>query len=225
VVLVADYSYGGDGLVVRGGLESLAQLRGKKIAFEESALGSYVLERILELGGLRHDEVVAINRLPEEGEQDFQRGAVDAVIAYEPGLGRLLREPAARAIFTSRDIPGEIVDVLVLRRAALHERADEVRRLMKGWFRALAYLKENPQQASVVMAKRQRVTVAEFLGSLGGAHIPDLEENRRLIGSPGAPGPLHGTAARLGEFLVRRGLARRTVSGADLLDHALLESL
>lgn len=226
VVLVADYSYGGDALVVRGGLESLGQLRGKKIAFEESALGSYVLERILELGGLRTDEVVAINRLPEEGEQDFQRGAVDAVITYEPGLGRLLRgEPGARAIFTSRDIPGEIVDVLVLRRAALHERAADARRMMKAWFRALAYLKENPHQASEVMAKRQRVTVAEFLGGLRGAHIPDLEENRRLMGSSGTPGPLHQTAARLGEFLVRRGLARKTASGAELLHHALIESL
>jgi len=224
VVLVADYSFGGDALVVNGRIKSLADLKGRKVAYEESALGSYVLERVLEVGGLKAGDVTAINRLPEEGEKDFTEGRVDAVITYEPSLGRLLRAGGAKALFTSRNLPGEIVDVMVMRRGLLRDHEDETRRLLRAWFKALAWQEAHPDEAAAVMAKRQNVTVEEFLGGLQGAHIPDLEENRQLMGTSRNPGPLFQTAARLGDFLVRHNLAKRP-AGTDLLHPDLLDSL
>jgi NitT/TauT family transport system substrate-binding protein len=224
VILVVDYSYGGDALVVRSGISDLKGLRGRRIAFEESALGSYELERILEIGGLGPQEVTAVSRLPEEAERDFQRRAVDGVITYEPGLGRLLREKGARVLFSSREIPGEIVDVLAMRRLILDRRADEVRRALRAWFRAIAFAREHPEEAAAEMARRQHVTVEEFLQSLQGAHIPDREENRELLGNGSTEGRLHEKAARLAEFLVRRGLTRKAASGTDLIRAEFLDS-
>ena len=225
VVMVADYSFGGDALVVRRGIDRLISLRGRRIAFEESALGSYELERILEIGGLKQEEIVAVSRLPEEAEQDFHRGSVDGVITYEPGLGRLLRNEGARVLFSSRDIPGEIVDVMALRRSVLSGRADEVRRVLRAWFRAVGYMNEHPQEAAVEMAKRQHATVEEFLQGLQGARVPDLQENRDLLGSARLPGRLHDVAARLGDFLVRRGLTTKTAPPAELIRPDLVNSL
>ena len=225
VILVVDYSYGGDGLVVRNGITDLKGLRGKRIAFEESALGSYELERILEIGGLKADEVVAVSRLPEEAEQDFHKGRVEGVITYEPGLGRLLQHGDARVLFSSRDIPGEIVDVMAMRRLVLDRRRDEVRRALRAWFRAVDDMKERPREAAAEMSGRQRATVEEFLQGLEGARIPDLAENRALLGSLGSPGRLHDTAARLAEFLVRRQLTTRAVSGPELIRSDVLDAL
>lgn len=225
VTLVVDYSFGGDALVVRSGIADLKGLRGRRIAYEESALGSYELERILQIGGLGQDEIVAVSRLPEEAEQDFHRGTVDGVITYEPGLGRLLRNGGARVLFSSRDIPGEIVDVMAMRRSVLDARTGEVRGMLRAWFRAVAFMNEHPQEAAAEMAKRQHVTVEEFLQGLQGARIPDLRENRDLLGSAREPGRLHETAARLAEFLVRHGLTKKSVSGPDLIRPDLIESL
>jgi len=225
VVLVADYSYGGDALVVSDGIAKLQDLRGRKVAYEESALGSYVLERALSLGGLEEKDVTALNRLPEEGEWAFKGGNVDAVITYQPALGRLLRLPGARVLFSSRDLPGEIVDVLVVRRSLLEDRGDEIRGVLRGWFRAVELLQQSPGEAAPSMAARERMSDEELLASLEGAHIPDLEENRRLLGSPGAPGTLHATAERLGEFLVRRGLARRVAAPSEVFHTELVGSL
>ena len=187
VILVVDDSYGGDGLVVRDGIADLNGLRGKRIAFEESALGSYELERILEIGGLKADDIIAVSRLPEEAEQDFDNGRVEGVITYEPGLGRLLHHGGARVLFSSRDIPGEIVDVMAMRRLVLDRRGDEVRRAVRAWFRAVEDMKERPQEAAAEMAVRQHATVEEFLQGLKGARIPDLTENRALLGRTGSP--------------------------------------
>ena len=223
VVLVVDYSYGGDALVVRGGIGGIKDLRGRRIAFEESALGSYELERLLELGGLHPREVTTSSRLPEEGEREFRSGTVDGVLTYEPGLGRLLRERGAHVVFSSRDIPGEIVDVMAMRRAVLDDRADEVRRVVRAWFRAVAWLHEHPEEAAAEMMRRRHLTVEEFLQALQGARIPDLQENLELLGRGESKGRLHQTATWLAEFLVRRGLTRRAASGDELIRSDFLD--
>lgn len=225
VTLVVDYSFGGDALVVRSGITDLKGLKGRRIAYEESALGSYALERILTIGGLGTDDVKPVSRLPEEAERDFHDGTVDGVITYEPGLGRLLRSEGARVLFSSRDIPGEIVDVMAVRRSVVDGRPDDLRGVLRAWFKAVACLKEQPMETAAAMARRHDLTVEEFLQGLQGAHVPDLSENRQLLGSSAAPGKLHETAARLAEFLVRHGLTRRAVSGTDLIRPELIESL
>ena len=74
------------------------------------------------------------------------------------------------------------------------------------------------------MAHRQHLTVEEFLHGLQGARIPDLAENRDLLGRDRSVGRLHQTAARLAEFLVRRGLTRKAASGDDLIRADFLDT-
>ncbi|HXH28477.1 MAG TPA: ABC transporter substrate-binding protein, partial [Candidatus Polarisedimenticolia bacterium] len=225
VVLVADYSYGGDALIVNDGITDLRQLKGKAIAYEQSGLGSYVLERVLDKAGLQPGDVRAENRLPEEGRRAFQNREVDALITYEPDVGRLVRERGARVLFSSRDIPGEIVDVLAMRRAATATRADEIGRMLKAWFRAAEYDRAHPDEAAALMARRQNVTVQEFLQGLNGAHVPDLAENKVLLGPATRRGSLHQAAERLGSFLLKHGLTRRVATGAELFYPRIIESL
>ncbi len=225
VVLVADYSYGADALVARAGISGIKDLRGKRIAYEESALGSYFLSRILEIGGLKLEDVKLRNRLAGEGEEDFRRGAVDAVISYEPDVAKLVRNDGGKVIFTSRDLPGEIVDVLALRRSVLKERGDDVRGLIRAWFRALEEFKAHPVDACAVMAQREHTTPELLRQGLRGTRIPDLKENMTLLGSSEAPGSLHKTTSRLAEFMKRQGLSRDPSSGDDLLNPDLIGSM
>lgn len=224
VVLVVDYSYGGDAIVVSPAIAELKDLRGKRIAYEESALGSYVLERALKAAGLKPEDVTLVNCLPEEGEQDFLRGKADAVVTYEPVLSRLLKN-GGRVAFSSRQMPGEIVDVLAMRRSVLDGRMGEVRGLVRAWFRAVQDLRDNPQDAAAIMARREGGDVEAFLRGLEASHIPDRRENMKLIGTSMTVGELHAIADRLGEFLLRRGLARNVSMGADVLHPFVLESL
>ena len=75
------------------------------------------------------------------------------------------------------------------------------------------------------MAGRQRMTVEEFLQALQGARIPDLAENRVLLGGAGSQGRLHDTAARLAEFLVRHKLTGKAASGRELIRADYLDAM
>lgn len=224
VVLALDYSYGGDAVVARAGIERLEALRGRAVAYEESALGSYMLERALQHGGLAEHDVRLENRLPEESEAAFRKGKVDAVVTYEPFLGRLLEIPGASVLFSSREIPGEIVDVLAARPAMLDTRRDDFRRVARAWFRAVGEFRARPVESAAVMARHENVGAEEFLRSLSGSHLPDRAENLRLLGTSMRPGRLSATADRLSEFLVRRGLARRPANGAQVLSASVVEA-
>jgi NitT/TauT family transport system substrate-binding protein len=223
VVLALDYSFGGDAVVARRGIDAPAALRGRVVAYEESALGSYVLERALAHGGLLQRDVTLKNRLPEESEADFRKGKVDAVVTYEPFLGRLLEVPGARVVFSSREIPGEIVDVLAARPAVLETRRDDFRRVARAWFRALDEFRARPVESAAIMARHENISAEELLRALSGSHLPDRVENLRLVGTSMTPGSLSATADRLGEFLVRHGLARRPATGPEVLSAAALE--
>jgi len=225
VVLVADYSFGGDALIARDGVASLAGLKGRRLAYEESALGSYLLERAFEIGGLSPGEVKLENHVPEDGIQAFVSGRVDALLTYEPDVTRLVKEQGARVVFSSREIPGEVVDVLALRRSLLPKRGAELQAVLRAWFRAADYLRDHPDEAATLMAARQGVSPAEFLTSLRGAHIPDRRENVEMLGTPETPGSLHRVATRLGAFLLSHKLANDVASPAEIFHPELLGPL
>ncbi len=180
VILVLDESDGADALVARPGIDSLVALRGRRVALEASALGRYFLARALERGGLAFTDIVPISVDLAGQERLYRSGGADAVVTYDPVRSHLLAA-GAHELFTSREIPGEIVDVLVTPASGLDRRAAVLRRLTRAWFRAAARLRREPQSAAAVVAPREQLTPAQFLASLSGLHLTTLEENSALL--------------------------------------------
>lgn len=188
VILVIDASHGGDALVAAAGFESLEGLKGRRIGVEASALGAYVLHRALEKGGLVPADIQRVPVDIPDQERALLAGEVDAVVTYEPVRGRLIAR-GARELFSSRDIPGEIVDVLVTRSSVLEERREQVDAFVRGWLRAREHLAAKPRQAAAVMAVREGIDADAMLDALSQAKIYGLEDNLRLLAGE-APGLL-----------------------------------
>ena len=118
IVLVLDISHGADVILAQPAISSLRDLKGKRVGLESTALGAYVLTRALQTAGMRQDDVRKISLEVDEHEQAFKKGRVDAVVTFEPVRTRLMAS-GARQLFDSSMLPGEIVDVLVVRRTLL----------------------------------------------------------------------------------------------------------
>ncbi len=220
VVLVTDISHGADVLLGRAGMQRLADLKGRRIGVENTALGAYLLTRALQLNGMSLGQVSAVPMSVDEHERAFLENKVDAVVTFDPVRTRLLSRGAVQ-LFDSSQIPGEVVDVLVVRRDVLEQQPAAVKRLLHDWFRALAYLKANPNDAAERMARREGLSTPEFLAAWQLLQVPDLSENRRLLAGPQAA--LHEPLRRL-ESVMREQklLTGKTATGA-LLDGGLLD--
>lgn len=185
IFLVTDISDGGDVILARPELADFESLAGKRVGVEGGALGAYVLARALEMHDLALDAIEIIQLEIHEHEAAYKRGEVDAVVTFEPERTKLLAA-GAKELFTSREIPGEIVDVLIVHRRYASIHADALEHLARSWFKALAYLEQHPQDAARRMSKRLRVNPEAALASLEGLRLPDYEENLALLDGPSA---------------------------------------
>lgn len=180
ILAVMDYSNGADVILGRPGMDSMADLCGKKIGVENTALGAFFLSRALQVSGVPCDTVTPVPMLVDEHEQAYKAGKVDAVVTFEPVRTLLLKNGAVK-LFDSSMIPGEIVDVLIVRKEFIRQNPRSVRRLLRGWFAALERIKKQPDAAMASMAARLGITPEETAASYDGLLLPDLPENRRAL--------------------------------------------
>ncbi len=217
VVFVVDRSHGADALVARPDVPSLAALRGRRVALEPGELGLRVLEAALAAAGLAPDDVTLVPVDIGEHVAAWEEGRADAFVTYEPARSRLL-ELGGRELFTSREMPYPIVDVLVTRSDAVARHRRAFQSLVGAWLRAAEELGRDSAGVARLAARRERLTPEAWLGTLRGIRFVPLGENRALLGA--SDGALLEEIRRL---LIRHGA---TDDGARrLLEPAIVESV
>lgn len=185
VVLVLDESTGGDVVLARPPISSVADLRGRRVAVAFSTLGPYVLARALERSG------VALSAVPLRGMAlgamgaALARGEVDAAVFFPPFSARAEREQDLRRLFDSREIPGEIFDVLVVEPDWLRQHAAEAAALVRAWALAHAHAASHPDESDAVMAQREQLPLVEFRSTLAGLRFYTLEKQVPLLADGG----------------------------------------
>ncbi|MFM7314461.1 MAG: ABC transporter substrate-binding protein [Cyanobium sp.] len=203
LILVLDQSLGADRILAHAPISTPQQLLGKRVGLENAVLAEYMLMRSLgdrprPLGRemrLRYD-------VPEALVQKFKAGELDAFVTYHPYDTGLEGDPTIREVFSSRRIPGEIVDVLAVDPAYAAKHPDDLRALLRTWWATRRYARQNPIQASTVMGQRQQLTPSQFQASERGLHYPSVAEQAPLL----APdGPLSRTLRRMSDLMRTSG--------------------
>lgn len=173
VVLIPDYSNGGDVIISKQSIKNIADLKGKIIGAEVSSLGIYMLQKALEKNSLSLEDVTLKNIPQEAGEEALLNNEIDAFITYPPESIAILKHPNFHKIFSSTDIPNEILDVVSVSEEVLEQHPNFVSSLRKAWKMALDYYDENPDEALSIMAIREGITVKEFSSALNDIIIID----------------------------------------------------
>ena len=122
VILIGDYSNGNDALLVRGGLQ-MKDLAGRKMLLVEKTVSEYLFDRALTLNSLR-DQISKV-RMINTSDSDIQGAfvsdtSVSAVVTWKPMLSQLAQQKGVSALFNSSQIPGEILDLTVVRTDVLN---------------------------------------------------------------------------------------------------------
>jgi NitT/TauT family transport system substrate-binding protein len=203
VALVFDVSAGADAVLVQPRIRTPADLAGKRIGVEPSALGALMLGGLLKTARLRKHDVTLVELSPVQQLQAWQSGEVDALICYEPNT-TLLQRMGARRIFDSRQMPDTILDVLAVRLDRAGRRDDALHATVNAHFRGLAHLKFNRQDAVYRIAARQGMSPGEVQSALGGVVLPTLEANRQYLSS--TQGRLIPAAQSVSHLMVEDGL-------------------
>ncbi|MBW4688893.1 MAG: ABC transporter substrate-binding protein [Komarekiella atlantica HA4396-MV6] len=224
IVLVNDNSTGNDKIIVREGINNIADLKGKKVAAEEGTVDHFLLLLGLKKAGLTQADIQFQPLETGAAAAAFVAGQVDAVGVFAPFTTKALSRSGSKELFSSKDFPGAIPDHLVVNRRLINERPQDVQALVNTWFATLDFIKANPDKAYEIMAKRAGVSVSEYKAYDAGTKIFSLEDNLQAF-SPGKDmKSLSYAAGEISKFLVEAGLTKQAPNLNQILDDRFVKA-
>lgn len=181
IILVTNISNGADVIIAKPGIASVKDLAGRRVGFEGGALGRYMLARALEINGMKPDAVRPVDIIVDKSVDAFQHDRIDAVVTFEPYRGQLLALGGVE-IFSSRAIPNEVIDVLVIRADYAEANPKTLRALLKGWLEAATLIQTEQQALAQELAWYLKIPSTEVPAAFEGLVIPNAKLNHALLG-------------------------------------------
>ncbi|HEY1303381.1 MAG TPA: phosphate ABC transporter substrate-binding/OmpA family protein [Vicinamibacterales bacterium] len=180
-----DWSNGGDGIVVRDTVKTMADLRGKTIALAQNSPSHYFVLNALINAGVQPAEV------DFKFTQDaFQAAAafnadkrLAGVVSWAPDIYNLEKVKGNKILVTTATANKLIADVWFARADFAKDNPDIIEGLTRGIFDAMIDLKaqDAKQKVAKLMATGYSIPESDALGMLGDAHSTNYAENREFF--------------------------------------------
>ncbi len=225
-----DYSFGGDGIVCRTAIKSVADIRGKTIVLAQNSPSHYFALNTLISGGLQ----------PGDVEWKFTADAFQAAAAFNadkriacavswsPDIYNLANAKGNKMLVNTQTANKLIADTWFLRADVAKDYPYVAEGLMRGIFDAMVQLgtQEGKAEAAKLMAKGYSLPEADALSMLNDAHNTNVAENREFFLNANNPANFQRTF-ETAYFLYRKigALSGDPVAFDDIFDGGPLVKL
>jgi NitT/TauT family transport system substrate-binding protein len=180
-----DWSNGGDGIVVRESVKTMADLRGKKVVLAQNSPSHFFLLNALINAGVQPAEVdmkFTVDAFQAAAAFNADK-SLSGVVSWAPDIYNLSEVKGNKLIVTTATANKLIADVWFARADFAKDHPDLVEGLARGIFDAMEALKEQPARVAVskIMADAYSIPEADALSMLGDAHSTNYAENREFF--------------------------------------------
>ncbi len=158
-LIVGDFSNGNDAIVLKEA-QSLADIKGQNVNLVELSVSHYVLARALASVGLSERDVRVVNTSDADMVAAFTSSDVTAVVTWNPLLGEVTSMPGANTVFDSSMIPGEIIDMMVIKTEIAQADPRLGKALTGAWYETMTLMAN-----SGAAAEAARTAMAEASGT------------------------------------------------------------
>jgi len=212
-IIMGDYSNGNDGVLLKGA-NSIAALKGKQVYLVELSVSHYLLARALGTAGLSLSDVKTVNTSDADIVGAFSSPDAQAAVAWNPQLSVMRGQQGVNQVFSSAQVPGEILDLLTVDTATLKANPALGKALAGIWYETMALMKRQDAQgkaARAAMAKLAGTTPEVFDNQLKTTFLYD--DPKAAVAATGSPS-LVTTMTRVRDFSFSKGLFKGA-SSAD----------
>jgi ABC-type nitrate/sulfonate/bicarbonate transport system substrate-binding protein len=152
-----DDSPGAEGLVVQPGINSIKDLKGKKIAVTLNSGAEITLYYVLKDAGLTLADVRVVPMASTEMVTTFTNKNIDAYCVWDPAFTDGQKAvPGSKVLATDKDTPiyrkfktASAPDVVVIRKDLVDKHPETAKKLIAAYFKGVKLTKENPREAAV----------------------------------------------------------------------------
>ncbi len=228
VIMPLDYSVGGDAIVSSGAIRSVAELKGRKVAFQPLSPSDFLLGYALAQAGLSQRDIRPVNSTPEGVVAIMATGAVDAGVTYQPSVSAILSLGGGKlyhVLLSSREARGMITDVLAVRQSTILSNPKLVEALLRGTLDGLAFMRREPVKALGIIGKQLEISPAEVQAELANIENPALPELDEVFRSSNTLPAFQASGALIGEILKKQGQIERLPAVGDTYDAHFVRAL
>ena len=213
-LIVGDFSNGNDAVIVKGDGD-LASLKGKPVNLVELSVSHYLLARALDSVGLREAELGAvINTSDADMIAAFATSDVEAVVTWNPLVSTILETPGANTLFDSADIPGEIIDLMVVNTDTLTANPDFGKAMVGAWYEVMGLMAAGDEEVLTAMAEASGTDLAGYKAQLASTEMfYDPADAVAFAQSAELP----ETMVSVAEFLFDKGILGEGAPSADFV--------
>ncbi len=185
LVLLEDVSTSADAILSGEGINSIADLKGKQVAYEEGTTSDLLLNYALMQNKMTLDDITPEPMPASDAGAALISGKVPAAVTYEPYISEALKENAKlKALYKAEERPGLISDVLVISGKFAKENPEAAKSLMKVWGEALDFYNNDKKAGQEIIAKAVDSAPEDLVTAFDGVKFYGLKENQAdLTGS------------------------------------------
>jgi NitT/TauT family transport system substrate-binding protein len=158
IVFQSDWSRGGDAIVSRKGINTVNDLKGKKIAVAPMTPSHTFLLNILESGGFTASDVQIVQVANAMDAADlFKKNQVDAAVVWSPDDQACLEAiSGSKILVNTKTAKNIIADIFFAKSAFINSHQEELKKLLTGWFRGAAEInssESNKRKAAKILSE------------------------------------------------------------------------
>ncbi len=229
IIGTIDLSVGGDGVIVEGSIESVADLKGKTVAIEPNIPARLLLQIELAKAGLSLGDVNLLDIATADTISVFSDPSIAAVGTYEPFMSQsiqIVTDRNPRILVSSSDLPGVIVDIITARDEALAENPAKFESLLRCVYRGVDFQRENPEEFAALAAPYFGLSAADVTEIIETSlAYTTYEEAVEFLGADGGTGQLHEVFDEVMQLNLDYGAADTALDATEEIDNTLLTGL
>lgn len=172
-LVVGDFSNGNDGIVLKG-KKDLKDIKGQNVNLVELSVSHYLLARGLETVGLSEKDLTVVNTSDADMVAVYGTDDVTAVATWNPLLSEIEAMPNSNKVFDSSQIPGEIIDLLVVNTDTLKANPKLGKALVGAWYEIMGKMSGSDKTATdakTFMAEASGTDLAGFDAQLASTEM------------------------------------------------------
>jgi NitT/TauT family transport system substrate-binding protein len=228
VVMPVDYSVGGDAILATATVHDIADLKGRKVAFQALSPSDFLLGYALAQRGLSQKDLKPVNVTPEAVVATMATGAVDAGVTYQPSVSIILKLGGGKqyhVLLSSREARGMITDVLAVRDSTIARDPALVSALIQATMEGLAFMQKEPAKAAAIIAKTLEISPADVQAQLTNIENPPLAQLADVFRKSDVLPSFHASGKLIASILQREGQIQTAPVIDDTFDDRFVVAL
>ncbi|MCO6462348.1 MAG: OmpA family protein [Saprospiraceae bacterium] len=185
VVMQLDWSRGADAVVAKRSIQSINDLKGKKIAVAPSTPSQTLLLFMLEAANLKPSDIQMVEvPTTADAETAFKSGKVDAAVVWD-AQSSLREVPGSKVLQSTVTASNIIADVFMGKKEWINANKDKLRKFYDGWMTAVAEINSDPaakDKAAQIMASNLQLSKNDALGMIDALRLTNHGDNINFFG-------------------------------------------